>query len=238
MPTVLRAAVALLVLPACGGEELLHGLDDAQAREVLAALADAGVEAREARGDGPDALASVTVPHPDAPRARRLLVAEGLPRARAPGLEEVFGKPALVPTPVEERARFLLALQGELARTLEVLDGVVAARVHLALPVPDPLRPEPARPARGAVLLRCRPGAKQRLDGLADGIRQIVVGSADGLAPAAVSVVVVEAPAPQSGAGAERRLPRVALWLGAGAMALAAGAVGRHALRQRAGRPS
>jgi type III secretion protein J len=232
MPPALRSAAALL-LSACADEEILRGLDGDQAREALAALSEAGIDGREARGDGPDAAASVSVPHTDAPRARRLLAADGLPRARAPGLEQVFGKPGLVPTPLEERARLLLALQGELARTLESLDGVISARVHLALPAPDPLRPEPARPARGAVLLRCRAGARERLEGLGDGIRQLVAGSVDGLAPGAVAVIVAEAAAPAPRAEPERRLPRTLLWLGAGASALAAGGVGLHALRAR-----
>jgi type III secretion protein J len=233
VPTAIRGAAALLLLSACADEEILRGLDGDQAREALAALAEAGIEGREARGDGPEATASVSVPPRDAPRARRLLAADGLPRSRAPGLEQVFGKPGLVPTPVEERARFLLALQGELARTLESLDGVLSARVHLALPATDPLRPEPPRPASGAVLLRCRAGARERLEGLGEGIRRVVAGSADGLAPGAVAVIVVEVAPPPSRPEPERRLPRTLLWLGAGASALAGGAVGLQALRAR-----
>jgi len=232
VPTAMRAAAAALILGACADEEVLRGLDGEQAREALAALAASGVEGREVRGDGPDAPASIAVPRGEAARARRLLAAEGLPRARPPGLAQLFGAQGLVPTPVEERARLLLGLQGELARTLEAVDGVVAARVHLALPAPDPLRPEPPRPARASVLLRCRPGARERLEGLAEGIRQLVAGSAEGLAAGSVSVVVVEGPPPPP-APAARGPARAFLGAGAAAAAVAAGALGLLALRAR-----
>lgn len=226
-----RSAAALLLLVACGDEALLHGLDESQANQVLVALGDAGLRARASREEGTEAALAVSVPQAEAALARRVLSARDLPRTRAPGFSELFGKPALVPTPVEERARYLLALQGELSRTLETLDGVVAARVHLALPVPDPLRPGPPRPPRAAVLLRCRASSCARLDGLSQGLRQLVAGAAEGLEPSAVSVVVAEAAAEPAAPAPESRPSRWLLGLAAGALAAAAGVVAFGSIR-------
>lgn len=232
-PIRVRRAAALLAaaLAGCAEEELLRGLDDAQANQVVVALSEAGVRARPARGEGTDGSLSVTVPADDAARARRVLSAQELPRSRGPGFAEVFGRPGLVPTPVEERARYLLALQGELGRTLETLDGVVAARVHLALPTPDPLHPEPPRPPRAAVLLRSRPGARERVEALAPGVRQLVAGAAEGLEASAVAVVVADGPADPGPPAARRPPARLWLGLGAGALAAAAGGVALAAAR-------
>ena len=50
-------------------------------------------------------------------------------RPRQDGFGEIFGKGSLVPTPTEERALYVEALSGELARTLESVEGVTSARV-------------------------------------------------------------------------------------------------------------
>ncbi len=205
-----RLAAALpWLLAACSGEEILHGLDEAQANRVVVVLSEAGVQGRAERGEGEGAGFTVTVDAAEAGRARRLLAERELPRQRAPGFAEVFAKGSLVPTPVEERALYHHALAGELSRSLETLDGVVEARVHLALPTPDPLRPEAGRPPRAGVLVKVRPEARPRLEALQAGIRSLVAGAAEGLDPASVSVVLAEtapAPAPAPPPGRPSRL--------------------------------
>ena len=220
--TLDRIATLLCFLPvlaACGDEVLLHRLDEPQANQVLVALAEAGLQARKEPEGSDDGTFTVSVRPAEAGVARSLLAARDLPRARSPGFSELFGSPGLVPTPLEEQARYLHALSGELARTLEALDGVVGARVHLALPVPDPLRPDARRTPRAAILLKCRPDARGRLEEQADGLRRMVAGAADGLDPASVAVVVAEASASPP---ARVQAPRVSrTWLAGSALALA-----------------
>ncbi|HEU4385814.1 MAG TPA: secretion protein [Anaeromyxobacteraceae bacterium] len=226
------AAVLPVLLGACAGEAILHGVDEAQANRVVVALSEAGVQGRAERGEGEEAGFTVSVDAADAGRARRVLAERELPRQRPPGFAEVFAKGSLVPTPVEERALYHHALAGELSRSLETLDGVVEARVHLALPSPDPLRPEASRPPRAGVLVKCRPEARARLEALQDGIQSLVAGAAEGLDPASVSVVLAEiaaAPPPAPPPGRPSRL-----LLGLAAVAAAAGlALTAAALRGR-----
>ncbi len=199
---------------------LLHRLDEPQANQVLVALGEAGLPARVQQEGSEDGSFAVAVRPSDAAAARSLLSARDLPRTRSPGFSELFGSPGLVPTPLEEHARYLHALSGELARTLEALDGVVGARVHLALPVPDPLRPDARGPPRASVLLKCRPDARARLEGQADGLRRIVAGAADGLDSASVAVLLTEAAASPIARAPAPRVSRT--WLAASALALAA----------------
>jgi type III secretion protein J len=189
------AALVLLAtaLSGCGSEELFHGLDEPQANEVLVALEASDIAARKVRGDGGDAGWTVEVATADAARAQRLLAERELPRPRPPGFAEVFAKGSLIPTPTEEHALYLHALAGELARSVEAIDGVVAARVHLGLPRPDPLRPGDRIPPRGAILVKCRPSACAAVRALEGGLRALVAGAADGLEPSAVAVVISEA---------------------------------------------
>lgn len=221
----------LLAAGGCGREPLLHGLDEAQVNEILVALEEGGVAAARERGEGPDGAWSVTVQAGDAGAARRILSERQLPRPRPPGLGDVFGEAGMVPTPVEEHARLLHALSGELSRSLEALDGVVQARVHLGLPQEDPLAPGVRRPGRAAVLLRCRPAACDAVRALEPGIRSLVAGVADGLAPDAVAVLIAEASAGPPVRPPPPRLPAWRRWaaaLLAGGALLAALASMRH----------
>jgi type III secretion protein J len=240
MRSTLRRALlvaAVVALPGCGDEELLHGLEEGQANEVLVALDDAGVAAGKAREDGADAGWTVRVASSEAARAHRILAERELPRARPAGFGEVFGKGSMVPTPTEEHALYLHALAGELARSVEAIDGVVEARVHLGLAQPDPLRPGDRARARGAVLVRCRPAACATVRALEGGIQSLVAGATEGLSPDLVSVVVAqaaEAPRPAAEPPARRTPILLALAVIAflGAVALAVPAV-RARLRER-----
>src|SRR5512133_1598028 len=225
-------ALAVLALAGCAREELLHGLDEPQANEVLVALDEGGIRADKARGDGADAGWTVSVARGDASRAHRVLADRALPRARPAGFGEVFGKGSMVPTPTEEHALYLHALGGELARSVEAIDGVVEARVHVGLPQPDPLRPGERAAPRAAVLVKCRPASCAAVRALEPGIRSLVAGSADGLDAGAVSVVIAPAAeASERPAAPPRR--RSGLLVGLAAAA-ALGAVGIAAAGLRA----
>jgi type III secretion protein J len=224
--------VTLALLAGCGGEAVLHGLAEVQANDVLVALEDEGVRATKARGDGADAGWTVSVAPSDAARARRLLAEHGLPRARPAGFGEVFAKGSMVPTPTEEHALYLHALGGELARSIEAIEGVVETRVHVGLPQPDPLRPGARGAPRAAVLVKCRAASCPTVRALEDGIRALVAGAADGMDPAAVSVVVTEARAASASPVAAPRRGGAPLLVGVAAVAgLAALALGAAALR-------
>jgi type III secretion protein J len=169
-----------------------HGLDEAAANEVVTSLERAGVGATKARDEGGE-LFIVSVSRADTIRALEVMRSLGLPRSQRSGFGEIYKQPSLVPTPTEERARYVEALAGEIERTLETVDGIVRARVHLVLPEADPLAIDgkPRIAAQAAVLLKTRaghPGAIPESD-----VQKLIAGSVPGLAQAAVAVVVTDA---------------------------------------------
>src|SRR5262249_44690726 len=97
----------------------------------------------------------------------------------------------LVPDPVEQHALLLEAQSGELARTLEAVDGVLSARVHLVRPAPTRAG-VPGAPTKAAVYLRARPTAALHLRAMQEDLRALVAGSVEGLEPGAVTLVVSE----------------------------------------------
>jgi type III secretion protein J len=168
-----------------------QGLDETAANEIVTSLQRSGIEASKNRED--DGAFSVAVPKGEVLAAMELLHTLGLPRSPRAGLHEVYKQPSLVPTPTEERARYVDALTGDVARTLETVDGVISARVHVVLPEIDPLAVDgkPRVPAQAAVLLKTRPGKPLPI-GEKD-VQRLVAGSVPGLEPPAVAVVITSA---------------------------------------------
>ena len=194
VPTPARAMVfmaAVLTLVGCS-TNILHGIDERSANEATSALERAGIGAEKVahEGGGSEAASyTVRVAHADGSRAVDLLRALGLPRDRRRGLAETYGQPSLIPTPSEERARYIDALAGEVERTLESADGVIDARVHVVLEEADPLAvgAKPRTAARAAVLMRVRTGRAALTE---TDVQKLVAGSVAGLEPAAVAVVM------------------------------------------------
>jgi type III secretion protein J len=179
----------LLLGPACAAR-VQHALDERQANEIQTVLVERGFRARKVVEDGRPPTWAVEVPSADAADAVRVLAELGLPRARPAGVRELL-KPGLVPDPVEQHALLLEAQSGELARTLEAVDGVVSARVHLVRPQPSRAG-APAAPTKAAVYLRAQPAAAAHLQAMRDELRALVAGSVEGLDPSAVTLVVSE----------------------------------------------
>jgi type III secretion protein J len=196
-PVAVAVAVAAAVTGISCTTGVLHGLDEPAANEALAALERAGIGAEKVadEGGGQGIAFSLRVARGDAAQALDALRVHGLPRGRRHGFAEVYGQASLIPTPSEERARYLEALGGEIERTLETAEGVLSARVHLVLEEADPLSPDgkPRTTARAAVLIKAAQG---RLPLAEADVKKLVSGSVPGLDPQAVAVVVTAAPRP------------------------------------------
>src|SRR4051794_33427790 len=122
--------IAALVLVACSSR-IQHGLDERQANEIQTVLIERGLNAKKASEAGKKPTFAIEVDDEQAADAVRILAELGLPRQKTGSFEDVFNKGSLVPSATEERAMYLDALSGEIARTLEGVEGVTAARVHL-----------------------------------------------------------------------------------------------------------
>lgn len=176
----------LAMLAACGREEVYGNLKEREANEIVAALGEADIAASKA-GSGKGEW-SIAVDRDDFSRAVEVLDARGLPRDHFASLGEVFEKKGFVSSPVEERARLIYGLSQELGQTISAIDGVVQARVHLAIPADDPLS-EKTRPSSAAVFVKYQPGFDLRTE--TGAIKALVTNSIEGLTYDRVSVVMV-----------------------------------------------
>lgn len=196
--------LAAVLLVGCEST-IASGLPEEQANRIVLVLDESGIGASKDRlpGSGDEALWEVTVPAGDVARSLAVLRAADLPRHPEPGIGEVFGEGSLVPTATEERARYAAALAGDLASSIEAIDGVLDARVHVAIPEARDfaLDEEPPRP-RASVLIKYRPGDAPYEEAA---IQALVAGAVHGMRPEDVAVVGVPGPArPESGASLVR----------------------------------
>lgn len=189
-----RVLVSLALLVAACDVPLQHGLDEGSANEVVSALERANIRANKQKDEGAEAGFKVSVGGSDSARAMELLRSLGLPRSQRSGLAEMYSQPSLVPTATEEKARFLEALGNDIERTLESVEGVVSARVHISLAETDPLSADvkPRVPAAAAVLIKAKAGPLLTLKDTE--VQKLVSGAVPGLAPEKVAVVVTVAP--------------------------------------------
>jgi len=127
----------LVLLSACSEQELFSSLSEQQANDMVALMYGANMPATKKRGN--DGNFSVLTDKDYFAAAVNLLRAHGLPRERYDSLGDVFAKEGFVSSPLEERARLNHAMTQEISHTISNIDGVIMARVHLAVPEPNEL---------------------------------------------------------------------------------------------------
>lgn len=129
-------------------QPIYTGLTPQDVTRMTGALAEAGVpfDVSEQRN-------AVLVPFGQAAKARTLLAQKGLPTSSRAGYELFDQLGTMGLTSFMQEVTRVRALEGEIARTIQALDGVSAARVHLVLPEAGSFRREPREPS-ASVLLR------------------------------------------------------------------------------------
>lgn len=223
---ILMAVTAAFALSGCEAK-IQQGLDERQANEIVTALLERGYQPRKELEPGKKPTWSIMMDADHSDDATRVLVELGLPREKQPTGADLI-KPGLVPSPNEEFQLKMLGLQGDLARTLESVDGVIAARVHLV--VAPPARPgQTPVTSKGSAFLRVRAGKAGWMQAHRDELRQLIAGSVEGLAVENVTLVVNEVstvvPARPATSTMESRLRMLAVLLGTMLTLVSAGMV-------------
>jgi flagellar M-ring protein FliF len=111
---------------------------------------------------------AILVPEKDVYALRLTMSSAGLPSSGQTGYS-LLDKEGITTSEFKQRVDYQRALEGELASTIQSIDGVVAAQVHLALPAQDVFSDD-TKKTTAAVLITTTPG----LDLTSDQVRSIV----------------------------------------------------------------
>ncbi|MEZ5709275.1 MAG: flagellar basal-body MS-ring/collar protein FliF [Blastomonas sp.] len=178
---VAMAVLAWAALREPPQRDLFRGLPDNDKAAVATALDSAGIDFDFADNSG-----AITVSENDYHNAKMMLAAQGLPRSAPSGDDLVSSMPMGASRAVEgEKLR--TAREMDLARSIEAIDSVVSARVHLAIDPPSIFIRDRNEPAASVILQLAQAG---RLgDSQVQAIVHLVASSVPGLSADNVSVV-------------------------------------------------
>jgi flagellar M-ring protein FliF len=118
-------------------------------------------------------------------QARTLLADKGLPNSSSGGYELFDKIGSLGLTSFMQEITRVRALEGEIARTIQVIKGVKAARVHIVMPARGSFRREQLPPS-ASVVIRTDGPAEART---ARSVRHLVAAAVPGMTPDKVTVL-------------------------------------------------
>ncbi len=198
------AALAWSVISGSPQRDLVGGLSDSDKSAVATALDTAALPYTL---DG--ATGAIKVATSDYHKARMLLASQGLPKA-APTAASTLETMPMGSSHAVETERLRGARESDLARTIEALDPVEKARVHLATGSTSPFLRDEVQPS-ASVMLTMRGGRTMTPDQV-QAIAHLVASSVSGLSSDRVSLtdqtgrLLTNGTADSEGAAATRQL--------------------------------
>ncbi len=160
---------------------LFSNLSDQDGGQIIASLQQQKIPYKYSEGGS-----AILIPAAMVHDVRLRLASEGLPKGGMVGFE-VMEKQKLGISQFAEQVNYQRGLEGELARSIQTLAAVRAARVHLAIPKQTAFLRDELKPS-ASVLVSLHPG--RTLDSLQlSGIIHLVSSSVPQLNPANVSVI-------------------------------------------------
>lgn len=161
--------------------DLFAGMGDADKAAVADALKAANIPYEIDRSTG-----ALTVPETSFYQAKMLLAQQGLPKA-APDGDTMISSLPLGASRAVEGEKLRTAREMDLARTIEAIDAVENAKVHVAADQPSVFLRDESKP-QASVMLRLRAG-RTLSDSQVQAIVHLVASSVPNLSPDGVSVV-------------------------------------------------
>jgi flagellar M-ring protein FliF len=193
-PAVRRAGPMALMVTLLGGaalawsalstppqKTLFAGLADADKAAVTSALSAAGIESHI-----DDSTGALTVNEGDLSKARMQLAGQGLPKA-APGGYALLDQLPMGVSRAVEGERLRQARETELARSIQEIDAVAEARVHLAMPEASVFVRDNASPS-ASVVVKLQ-GGRALSEAQVSSIVNLVASSVPGMKPESVTIV-------------------------------------------------
>ncbi len=160
---------------------LYSGLAPEEAARIVEKINDEDIPYELANGG-----TTIKVPVEKVYSLRLTMASQGL-AAGGEGGYQILDKQKIGVSPFGRRVNYIRAVEGELVKTIKLLDGVTGARVHIVRPEASLFAGQDKR-ASASVVIRAKPGWRLGPSNVA-AIVNLVAGSVEGLTPERVVVV-------------------------------------------------
>ncbi|MDB5526115.1 MAG: fliF [Rhizobium sp.] len=155
-----------------GYETLYVGLEKADLNQISVALSEDGMDFQV----GTDGV-SLSVPVGQTGKARLLLAERGLPSSTNAGYELFDNVGSLGLTSFMQEVTRVRALEGEIARTIQTINGISSARVHIVMADRGSFRQAEQKPTASVMIRASQSTGRQA----ATSIRHLVAAAVPGL---------------------------------------------------------
>jgi flagellar M-ring protein FliF len=164
---------------------LFESVPYTEAREITEALKKNNIDySIEEKGNS--GMATIKVANEDMPEARMQVASLGLPKDNRVGFE-LFNEQEFGATDFDQKIKYLRAIEGELSKTIEMLEPVQGAKVHIALPQDSLFVARQVKPTASVVLTLQE--SMILLPKQVKGIKHLVASSIPKLSPDDVTIV-------------------------------------------------
>lgn len=160
---------------------LYSGLDAEEASKIVEKIGEKGVKYKLDNGG-----TTIYAPRESISELRLLMAKEGLPEGGQKGYG-IFDNEKIGISPFVQNVNLNRALQEELAKSIQMIEGVVHARVHIVTPERNVFNSTAMAPS-GSVVLRLKAGYKLSPVNIA-AITHLVAGSVEGLKSENITIV-------------------------------------------------
>jgi flagellar M-ring protein FliF len=165
-------------------KSLFESVPYTEAGKIVEVLQQNGIDYSLQEKDGD--FATIKVANEDLPEARIHVSTFGLPKDTRVGFE-LFNEQEFGATDFDQKIKYLRAIEGELSKTIEILEPIQSATVHLALPQDSLFVARQIKPTASVVITM-----KENMILLpkqVKGIKYLVASSVPKLSPDDVSIV-------------------------------------------------
>ena len=188
--TAAGLAVAALLLGACGVDEVVHGLSEREANQILVVLESKDVSARKEVEEGRTVTWKVLVPSNAGHEARRILVDAELPQPKSTRLQDVFAETGMIPTQSEEKAKMLIGIQGEIEKKVKLIPGVLDVHAQIVIPDRESVRDiNQSKPLPMASVIIVYEPINNKIPYRTEDVQKAVAASVEDMTPERVTVL-------------------------------------------------
>ncbi|MDD3266731.1 MAG: type III secretion inner membrane ring lipoprotein SctJ [Burkholderiales bacterium] len=161
-------------------------LSEQDSNRLILMLSQNGIDAIKQKAK--DGTYSLLIANGNKDEAIKVMLSNGIPSNKFTNLGEMFKKDGFISSPIEEKSRFIYALQQQISDMIMQFNGVVSVNTNVSMPITDDILSNDHM-SSAAVLVKYKSGYNMTM--YVSKIKRLVTNSVPGLSGDNVEVTMV-----------------------------------------------